>query len=70
MAIRFNNFFTVLKILLLLLLIGVGFAGLGGRLPNRPDLAENFSFNGTSNNSGNYANAIYYVIFAYGGKYC
>ncbi|CAO3695368.1 unnamed protein product [Umbelopsis ramanniana] len=69
LAIRFNNFFTVLKILLLLLLIGVGFAGLGGRLPNRPDLAENFSFNGTSDNSGNYANAIYYVIFAYGGWY-
>ncbi|KAH8549031.1 amino acid permease-domain-containing protein, partial [Umbelopsis sp. PMI_123] len=51
---------------LLLLLICVGFAGLAGRLPSRPDLAENFSFNGTSNNSGNYANAIYYVIFAYG----
>ncbi|KAG2185622.1 hypothetical protein INT44_002415, partial [Umbelopsis vinacea] len=69
LAIRFNNFFTVLKILLLLLLICVGFAGLAGRLPNRPDLAENFSFNGTSNNSGNYANGIYYVIFAYGGWY-
>ncbi|GAB5593482.1 hypothetical protein Unana1_08382, partial [Umbelopsis nana] len=46
-----------------------GFAGLAGRLPNRPDLAENFSFNGTSNNSGNYANGIYYVVFAYGGWY-
>ncbi|KAJ2957736.1 hypothetical protein NQZ79_g6582 [Umbelopsis isabellina] len=69
LAIRFNNFFTVLKVVLLLLLICVGFAGLAGRLPDRPDLQENFSFNGTSNNSGNYANSIYYVIFAYGGWY-
>ncbi|CAM0142204.1 unnamed protein product [Umbelopsis sp. WA50703] len=69
LAIRFNNFFTVLKIVLLVLLICVGFAGLAGRLPDRPDLKENFSFNGTSNNSGNYANSIYYVIFAYGGWY-
>lgn len=69
LAIRFNNFFTLLKIVLLLLLICVGFAGLAGRLPDRPNLQENFSFHGTSNNSGNYANSIYYVIFAYGGWY-
>ncbi|ORE16121.1 amino acid transporter [Rhizopus microsporus] len=43
------------------------FAGFAGRLPNRPDLAENFSFHGTSNNPGSYATAIYYVIYAYGG---
>ncbi|CAO3645056.1 unnamed protein product [Cunninghamella blakesleeana] len=68
-AIRFNNFFTVLKITLLLLLICVGFAGLSGRLPNQPNLKENFSFHGTINNAGSYANAIYYVIFSYGGYY-
>ncbi|KAG1174042.1 hypothetical protein G6F70_003558 [Rhizopus microsporus] len=67
LAIRANNFFTVLKIALLVLLICVGFAGFAGRLPNRPDLAENFSFHGTSNNPGSYATAIYYVIYAYGG---
>ncbi|KAI9309648.1 amino acid/polyamine transporter I [Cunninghamella echinulata] len=68
-AVRFNNFFTVLKITLLLLLICVGFAGLAGRLPNQPNLKENFSFQGTINNAGSYANAIYYVIFSYGGYY-
>lgn len=67
LAIRANNFFTVLKIALLVLLICVGFAGFAGRLPNRPDLVENFSFHGTSNNPGSYATAIYYVIYAYGG---
>ncbi|CAO3649826.1 unnamed protein product [Cunninghamella blakesleeana] len=69
-AIRFNNFFTVLKITLLLLLICVGFAGLSGRLPNQPNLKENFSFHGTINNAGSYAIAIYYVIFSYGGYNC
>jgi amino acid transporter len=68
-AIRTNNFFTVLKIGLLLLLICVGFAGLSGRLPDQPDIANNFSFDGTLNNPGSYATAIYYVIFAYGGWY-
>ena len=68
-AIRTNNFFTVLKIGLLLLLICVGFAGLSGRLPDQPDIASNFSFDGTLNNPGSYATAIYYVIFAYGGWY-
>ncbi|CAO3623024.1 unnamed protein product [Cunninghamella echinulata] len=66
-AIQFNNFFTVLKIVLLLLLICVGFAGLSGRLPNQPDFKENFSFQGTFNSPGSYANALYYVIFSYGG---
>ncbi|CAO3632484.1 unnamed protein product [Mucor fragilis] len=68
-AIRANNFFTVLKIGLLILLICVGFAGLSGRLPNQPDISSNFSFDGTLDNPGSYANAIYYVIFAYGGWY-
>ncbi|ORX90131.1 amino acid transporter [Basidiobolus meristosporus CBS 931.73] len=68
-AIKFNNFFTVLKIALLILLIGVGFAGLAGSLPDQPNLRENFSFNNTNTNAGSYANAIYYVIFAYGGWY-
>jgi amino acid transporter len=68
-AVRTNNFFTVLKITLLILLICVGFAGLAGRLPNQPNLSENFSFEGTLNNPGSYATAIYYVIFAYGGWY-
>jgi amino acid transporter len=68
-AIRTNNFFTVIKITLLALLICVGFAGLAGRFPNGPNLSENFSFEGTLNNAGSYANAIYYVIFAYGGWY-
>ncbi|KAL9555287.1 hypothetical protein MBANPS3_002440 [Mucor bainieri] len=66
-AIHVNNFFGVLKIGLLILLICVGFAGLSGRLPDQPDLSSNFSFEGTLNNPGSYANAIYYVIFAYGG---
>ncbi|KAG1468998.1 hypothetical protein G6F56_003518 [Rhizopus delemar] len=44
-----------------------GFAGLAGRFPNQPDLSVNFSFQGTLNNPGSYANAIYYVIYAYGG---
>ena len=66
-AIRTNNFFTVLKVGLLLLLICVGFAGLSGRLPDKIDIADNFSFNGTLNNPGSYATAIYYVVFAYGG---
>ncbi|KAI8647591.1 amino acid permease-domain-containing protein, partial [Parasitella parasitica] len=52
-------------IALLLLLICVGFAGLAGRLPNQPNIAENFSFHGTLDNPGSYANAIYYVVFAY-----
>jgi amino acid transporter len=68
-AIRCNNFFTVLKITLLLLLICVGFAGMAGRLPDRPDFQENFSFDGTLDNAGAYASAIYYVIFSYGGYY-
>ncbi|ORX47744.1 amino acid transporter [Hesseltinella vesiculosa] len=68
-AIRFNNFFTILKIALLLLLICVGFAGMSGRLPDRPDYAINFSFQGTLNNAGSYANAIYYVIYSYSGYY-
>lgn len=68
-AIRTNNFFTVLKILLLVLLIFVGFAGFAGRFDNQPDYTDNFSFNGTLDNPGSYANAIYYVIFAYGGWY-
>ncbi|KAI9305711.1 amino acid permease-domain-containing protein [Cunninghamella echinulata] len=66
-AIQFNNFFTLLKIVLLLLLICVGFAGLSGRLPNQPDFKENFSFQGTFNSPGSYANSLYYVIFSYGG---
>ncbi|KAI8069427.1 amino acid permease-domain-containing protein [Gongronella butleri] len=53
-------------IALLILLICVGFAGMAGRLPDRPDFSANFSFDGTVNNAGSYANAIYYVIFAYG----
>ncbi|ORZ21151.1 amino acid permease-domain-containing protein [Absidia repens] len=57
--------FGVLKITLLLLLICVGFAGMAGRLPDRPDFHENFSFDGTLDNAGSYANAIYYVIFSY-----
>ncbi|SAL95551.1 hypothetical protein [Absidia glauca] len=69
LAIRFNNFFTVLKITLLVLLICVGFAGMAGRLPERPNFEQNFSFDGTLNNAGSYANAIYYVIFSYGGYY-
>lgn len=50
-------------------MICVGFAGLAGRLPEQPDLKENFSFDGTLNSAGSYANAIYYVIYAYGGWY-
>lgn len=70
LAIRVNNFFTVIKVALLLLLICCGFAGFAGRFPNRPDIAENFSFHGTiQHNAGSYANAIYYTIFAYGGWY-
>ncbi|KAI8336500.1 amino acid permease-domain-containing protein [Blakeslea trispora] len=69
LAVEAGNFFTVLKITLLVLLICVGFAGLAGRLPNQPDLSENFSFTGTLDNAGSYANAIYYVIYAYGGWY-
>ena len=64
-----GNFFTVVKITLLVLLICVGFAGLAGRLSSQPDLSENFSFDGTLSNAGSYANAIYYVIYAYGGWY-
>lgn len=67
MAVRANNFFTVIKITLLILLICVGFAGLVGLLPNQPDLSANFSFQSTIYNPGSYATAIYYVIFAYGG---
>ncbi|KAI8329370.1 amino acid permease-domain-containing protein, partial [Choanephora cucurbitarum] len=67
LAVKAGNFFTVVKIALLVLLICVGFAGLAGRLPNQPDLSENFSFDGTLDNAGSYANAIYYVIYAYGG---
>ncbi|CAO3677222.1 unnamed protein product [Rhizopus stolonifer] len=66
-AIRANNIFTILKVVILILLICVGFAGLAGRFPNQPDLSVNFSFQGTLNNPGSYANAIYYVIYAYGG---
>ncbi|KAI8876337.1 amino acid transporter, partial [Backusella circina FSU 941] len=69
LAIRINNFFTVLKIGLLILLICVGFAGLAGRFPNQPDLSVNFSFQGTLDNAGSYATAIYYVVYAYGGWY-
>ncbi|KAI8331594.1 amino acid permease-domain-containing protein [Chlamydoabsidia padenii] len=58
--------FGVLKITLLVLLICVGFAGMAGRLPAKPDFQKNFSFDGTLDNAGSYANAIYYVIFAYG----
>ncbi|KAI8086751.1 amino acid permease-domain-containing protein [Halteromyces radiatus] len=42
-----------------------GFGGMAGRLPDRPNYQENFSFDGTLNNAGSYANAIYYVIFSY-----
>lgn len=66
-AIHANNAFTILKVVILILLICVGFAGLAGRFPNQPDLSVNFSFQGTLNNPGSYANAIYYVIYAYGG---
>jgi amino acid transporter len=66
-AIGANNAFTILKLILLILLICVGFAGLTGQLPNQPDLSVNFSFQGTLSNPGSYANAIYFVIFAYGG---
>lgn len=69
LSVRTNDFFTVLKIGLLILLICVGFAGLAGRFPNQPNLSENFSFGGTLNNPGSYATAIYYVIFSYGGWY-
>ncbi|OBZ83892.1 High-affinity methionine permease [Choanephora cucurbitarum] len=68
-AIRANNLFTVIKIVLLTLLICVGFAGLAGRLPNKPDIHENFSFAGTSNNPGAFASAVYYVIYSYDGWY-
>ncbi|KAG2204128.1 hypothetical protein INT47_011611 [Mucor saturninus] len=68
-AVRANNFFTVIKIALLALLICVGFAGLSGRFSDGPDLSENFSFDGTLKNPGSYASAIYYVIYAYGGWY-
>ncbi|KAI9481298.1 MAG: amino acid/polyamine transporter I [Benjaminiella poitrasii] len=64
-----TNLFTSIKIALLMLLICVGFAGLAGRLPQQPDLSQNFSFEDTSNNLGSYASAIYYVIFAYEGWY-
>ncbi|KAI9261734.1 amino acid/polyamine transporter I, partial [Sporodiniella umbellata] len=66
-AIRANNIFTVLKVLILILLICVGFVGLSGHIPNQPDLSLNFSFKGTLKNPGSYANAIYYVISAYAG---
>ncbi|KAI8328075.1 amino acid/polyamine transporter I [Blakeslea trispora] len=69
MAIRVNNLFTVIKVVLLILLICVGFAGLAGRLPNKPDVHENFSFIGTTNNPGSFASAIYYVIYSYDGWY-
>ncbi len=68
-AVRANNFFTVLKVTLLVLLICVGFAGFAGVFPGRPDLAENFSFDGTLDNLGSHANALYYAIFAYNGWY-
>jgi amino acid transporter len=42
---------------------------MAGRLPERPNFEQNFSFDGTLNNAGSYANAIYYVIFSYGGYY-
>ncbi|ORX47743.1 hypothetical protein DM01DRAFT_264526 [Hesseltinella vesiculosa] len=42
-----------------------GFGGMAGRLPNRPDYSVNFSFQGTVNSAGSYANAIYYVIYSY-----
>lgn len=47
----------------------MGFAGLAGRFPNQPDLSVNFSFQGTIDNPGSYATAIYYVVYAYGGWY-
>ncbi|CAO3594210.1 unnamed protein product [Absidia cylindrospora] len=68
-AIKFNNLFTALKISLLLLLICVGFAGMAGKLPDQPSLSDNFSFKGTIQSPGSYANAIYFVIFSYGGYY-
>ncbi|KAI9303096.1 amino acid/polyamine transporter I [Cunninghamella echinulata] len=68
-AVRFNNFFSMLKIALLVLLVCIGFAGLAGRLPKQPNLKENFSFNGTLTNLGSYANGIYFVIFSYSGYY-
>ncbi|KAI8097349.1 amino acid/polyamine transporter I [Halteromyces radiatus] len=36
--------------------------GFGGILPNRPSLTTNFSFNGTVQNAGSYANAIYFNL--------
>ncbi|ORX88542.1 hypothetical protein K493DRAFT_197362, partial [Basidiobolus meristosporus CBS 931.73] len=46
---------------------GVGMVGLLGGLPDRPDLKENFSFHNTTSSVGSHADAIYFVIFAYGG---
>ncbi|ORX52289.1 hypothetical protein DM01DRAFT_1363259 [Hesseltinella vesiculosa] len=48
---------------------GVGFAGMAGRLPNQPNLAQNFSFEHSATSAGSYANGIYYVIFSYSGYY-
>jgi amino acid transporter len=42
---------------------------MAGVLPDRPSLETNFSFQGTVHNAGSYANALYFVIYSYGGYY-
>ncbi|KAI8059227.1 amino acid/polyamine transporter I [Gongronella butleri] len=68
-AMRCSNVFVILTVLLLFFLVGVGFAGLVGQLPDRPDLRTNFSFDHTSPSLGSLASGMYFVIYSYTGYF-
>ncbi|KAJ1551010.1 hypothetical protein HK405_015371 [Cladochytrium tenue] len=68
-AIRLNSVVTTYKVLLVVLIVIVGLIAIGGGLNgvDIPGLAANINLQGNSNSPGSYANAIYYVMYAYNG---
>ncbi|KAJ2741463.1 hypothetical protein GGI20_005170 [Coemansia sp. BCRC 34301] len=66
-AIRVQNALTVVKVLLLVLIAGVGCVGLANGLHSPRSDAFHDAFHGTSRNPHAYASALFKVFFSYSG---
>ncbi|KAJ2006578.1 hypothetical protein GGI04_001476 [Coemansia thaxteri] len=67
LAIRVQNALTVVKVLLLVLIVGVGLVGAAGGLHEPRAASFSHSFSGTTRSARAYAAALFKVFFAYAG---